>query len=80
MFEDKPNLQLLLQHLEAEGRLELDAALTIMIRGRELTAREPNMIEIETPVTIVGDLHGQFFDMVFISVYFLTNNFDLNLA
>ncbi|CAF4564776.1 unnamed protein product, partial [Rotaria magnacalcarata] len=27
-------------------RLELDAALTIMIRGRELTAREPNLIEI----------------------------------
>jgi serine/threonine-protein phosphatase 2B catalytic subunit len=80
LFEDKPNLQLLLQHLEAEGRLELDAALTIMIRGRELTAREPNMIDIETPVTIVGDIHGQFFDMVFISIYFLTNNFDLNLA
>jgi serine/threonine-protein phosphatase 2B catalytic subunit len=55
---------LLLQHLEAEGRLELDAALTIMIRGRELTAREPNMLEIGTPVTIVGDIHGQFFDMV----------------
>ncbi len=55
---------MLLQHLEAEGRLELDAALTIMIRGRELTAREPNMLEIGTPVTIVGDIHGQFFDMV----------------
>lgn len=62
-FEDKPNLRLLLQHLEAEGRLELDAALAIMIRGRELTAREPNMLEIGTPIIIVGDIHGQFFDM-----------------
>ena len=35
-----------------------------MIRGRELTLREPNMIEMGTPVTIVGDLHGQFYDMV----------------
>ncbi|CAF3509538.1 unnamed protein product [Rotaria socialis] len=61
---EKPNLSLLLRHLEAEGRLELDAALTIMIRARELTAREPNLIEIGTPVTIVGDIHGQFFDMV----------------
>ncbi|CAF3056381.1 unnamed protein product, partial [Rotaria sp. Silwood2] len=61
---DKPNLSLLLQHLEGEGRLELDAALTIMIRGRELTAREPNLLEIGTPVTIVGDIHGQFFDML----------------
>jgi serine/threonine-protein phosphatase 2B catalytic subunit len=49
--------------LEAEGRLELDAALAIMIRGRELTTREPNMLEIGTPVIIVGDIHGQFFDM-----------------
>ncbi len=56
-------MPLLLQHLEAEGRLELDAALAIMIRGRELTAREPNMLEIGTPVIIVGDIHGQFFDM-----------------
>jgi serine/threonine-protein phosphatase 2B catalytic subunit len=71
---------LLLQHLEAEGRLELDAALTIMIRGREITVREPNMLDIETPVTIVGDLHGQFFDMVFTFILFLTNSFDLNSA
>jgi serine/threonine-protein phosphatase 2B catalytic subunit len=70
----------LLQHLEAEGRLELDAALTIMIRGREITVREPNMLDIETPVTIVGDLHGQFFDMVFTFILFLTNSFDLNSA
>ncbi len=56
--------------MEAEGRLELDAALTIMIRGRELTAREPNMLEIGTPVTIVGDIHGQFFDMA-CSLFFL---------
>jgi serine/threonine-protein phosphatase 2B catalytic subunit len=73
LFEDKPNLSLLLQHLEAEGRLELDAALTIMIRGREITVREPNMLDIETPVTIVGDLHGQFFDMVFTFLIFITN-------
>lgn len=64
-LQDKPNLLLLRQHLEAEGRLELDAALAIMIRGRDITSREPNLIEIGTPVTIVGDIHGQFFDMVF---------------
>lgn len=63
-FLDKPNLTVLLKHLEAEGRVELDAALTIMIRGREITSREPNMVEIATPITIVGDLHGQFYDMV----------------
>ena len=56
-----------MKHLEAEGRVELDAALTIMIRGRELTSREANMIEIATPITIVGDLHGQFYDMVRVS-------------
>jgi len=56
-------LSVLVRHLEAEGRVELDAALAIMIRGRELTMQEANMIEIETPVTIVGDIHGQFFDM-----------------
>ncbi len=69
--------------MEAEGRLELDAALTIMIRGRELTAREPNMLELGTPITIVGDIHGQFFDMAcdfFFFLIFIKNNFDLKLA
>jgi serine/threonine-protein phosphatase 2B catalytic subunit len=55
---------LLLEHLKSEGRLELDAALTIMIRAREITAQEPNMLEIGTPITIVGDIHGQFYDLV----------------
>jgi hypothetical protein len=62
------------RHLECEGRLELDTALAIMIRGRELTAREPNMLEIATPITIVGDLHGQFYDMVAIDQRLTHNN------
>ena len=27
---------------------------------------EPNLIKIQDPVTIVGDIHGQFFDFVII--------------
>jgi hypothetical protein len=25
---------------------------------------EPNMLRLQTPLTIVGDIHGQFFDLI----------------
>jgi serine/threonine-protein phosphatase 2B catalytic subunit len=52
------------RHFEREGRLDPAAAQELLRRARLLLAKEPNVLETEAPITIVGDLHGQFFDLV----------------
>lgn len=59
-----PNLELLRAHLEREGRLDKPAALRLIRQARALLQREPNVLQVAYPVTVVGDLHGQFFDML----------------
>ena len=36
----------------------------ICAKAKELLMRESNVVHISAPVTVVGDIHGQFFDMI----------------
>ena len=59
--------------------MELDKCLEMLYKGhllpevtiralcfkfKELLIRESNVIHIQTPVTVVGDMHGQFHDLL----------------
>lgn len=59
-----PNLKTLKMHLQREGRLAPDAAMELVKRGSELFKREPNILQLKYPVTVCGDIHGQFFDLM----------------
>lgn len=51
----RPNVQLLRDHFLNEGRLTEHQALWILEQAATLLAQEPNMLQIEGPVT--GEYH-----------------------
>lgn len=45
-----------------EGELSQQECLRLCERARDVLQEEPNCVQVKCPVTIVGDLHGQFQD------------------
>lgn len=67
-FEDdahtKPDIAFLKQHFYREGRLTDEQALWIINKGSELLRAEPNLLEMDAPITVCGDVHGQYYDLM----------------
>lgn len=62
--EGRPYPQVLVDHFVAEGRLTESQVERILSRGIALLRSEPNLVRVPAPVTIVGDIHGQFYDLL----------------
>lgn len=60
----KPNPDYLKGHFFQEGRLTESQALFILQQATDILSREPNLVEVKSPVTICGDIHGQYYDLM----------------
>ncbi|EMD49709.1 serine/threonine protein phosphatase catalytic subunit gamma, putative [Entamoeba histolytica KU27] len=60
----KPNLKILKEHLRRQGRLENYAAVKLIRQAADIFRSEKNILEVDAPAIIVGDIHGQFYDML----------------
>jgi serine/threonine-protein phosphatase 2B catalytic subunit len=47
----KPNINFLKNHFYREGRLTEEQALYIIKAGTEILRREPNVLEVDAPIT-----------------------------
>jgi serine/threonine-protein phosphatase 2B catalytic subunit len=60
----KPNIHFLKGHFQREGRLTEEQALWIIKKGTEILRTEPNVLEMDAPITVCGDVHGQYYDLM----------------
>ncbi len=59
-----PRLERLKEHFLKEGRLTTACAMRIIAEATALLKAEPNMLDLKYPITVCGDIHGQYFDLV----------------
>lgn len=60
----KPNPAFLKEHFFKEGRLKEEQAMYIITLATRILSKESNMVEVKSPVTICGDIHGQYYDLM----------------
>lgn len=60
----KPDLEFLKEHLYCEGRLTDEQALYIINETTKILANEPTLLDVSAPVTVCGDVHGQYYDLM----------------
>ncbi|KAG0369970.1 serine/threonine protein phosphatase 2B catalytic subunit 2 [Gamsiella multidivaricata] len=63
-FPDRPDIAFLKNHFYREGRISEEQAIYILQKGTELLRREPNLLEVDAPITVCGDIHGQYYDLM----------------
>ncbi|KAJ2666504.1 3',5'-cyclic-nucleotide phosphodiesterase (PDEase) (3':5'-CNP), partial [Coemansia sp. RSA 1085] len=68
VFEDddekRPQCELLRDHFFREGRLREQDALAILREATALLRSEPTLLSLSSPVTVCGDVHGQYYDLM----------------
>ncbi|KAH9932305.1 serine/threonine protein phosphatase 2B [Fomitopsis serialis] len=60
----KPDVAFLKNHFYREGRLSEEHAMYILEKATELLRAEPNLLYVDAPVTVCGDIHGQYYDLM----------------
>mmetsp|Transcript_10518 Transcript_10518/g.20192 ORF Transcript_10518/g.20192 Transcript_10518/m.20192 type:complete len:525 (-) Transcript_10518:250-1824(-) len=58
-----PDLTVLKAHLLKEGRIDEELFIYIVKEAGKILQSEPNILHLKYPITVCGDVHGQFFDL-----------------
>lgn len=62
--EGQTDTTALMRHLSLEGMLSQELLLEIVKKASNIFEQEPNMLTLNDPITVVGDIHGQYYDLV----------------
>lgn len=59
-----PNLNVIRQHLLKEGSIGKKELMKLIDLVTPILNKEPNIMQVHEPVIIIGDIHGQYYDMI----------------
>eukprot|EP01017_Pseudomicrothorax_dubius_P025657 TRINITY_DN2794_c0_g2_i5.p1 TRINITY_DN2794_c0_g2~~TRINITY_DN2794_c0_g2_i5.p1 ORF type:complete len:215 (-),score=21.28 TRINITY_DN2794_c0_g2_i5:30-674(-) len=63
-LKNKPDWRLLKDHMLREGRIAKVDLVRLVQEANAIFKREGNVVQVQDPITVVGDIHGQFYDLV----------------
>ncbi|GME87199.1 hypothetical protein B5S31_g1175 [[Candida] boidinii] len=58
-----PDYKFMREHFKREGKLQIHQVIRIIKMTTNLLSKESNLIHVPAPVTVCGDVHGQFYDL-----------------
>lgn len=58
-----PNWRFMVDHFKKEGHLTESQLIKIIDGASQIMAVEPNLLEVSIPSVVIGDIHGQLFDL-----------------
>lgn len=59
-----PNWKTVRDHLKKEGKLLKTDIRKLINISAEVFKKEGNLVQLQDPITVVGDIHGQFYDLI----------------
>ena len=59
-----PDYKLVMKHFKRQGRLTEDQLLKIIASASRVFSVEPSMLRVSCPAVVVGDIHGQYHDLI----------------
>ncbi|CCW66967.1 unnamed protein product [Phytomonas sp. Hart1] len=63
-IDGTPSLQNVMLHFLRQGRLSKEDAISLSTQAAILLRKEQNTLMLQGPVTVIGDIQGQFYDLV----------------
>nr|CAI44590.1 calcineurin-A2-2 [Paramecium tetraurelia] len=63
-LKNKPDWRILQDHLSKEGRIAKEDLIKLVTECNKILKNEGNLIYLHDPLTVVGDIHGQYYDLV----------------
>jgi serine/threonine-protein phosphatase 2B catalytic subunit len=62
--KDVPNIPYIQEHLRFEGKFDSEHLIRLFELVYDLYSSEANIVYVNSPATICGDIHGQFYDLL----------------